>query len=131
MGGLYKYFECKGPLVLLQDSVRLSALFYGPENRFLAMNLFRMGMYYESQNEPEQALACYQQITAFDVCRYHPGAAPYYSKIGKLLFSLGRYEEALDSFEMSLTLRQKLEKAFFVLRLQEILHCIGQTQERL
>lgn len=32
---------------------------------------------------------------------------------------------------MSLTLRRKLEKALFVLRLQEILHCIGQTHERL
>ena len=91
-----------------------------------------MGMYYESQNEPTRALQCYQEIIAFPVCRRgHPGAAPYHNKIGKLLYSLGRYEEALEAFETSLTLQQQLEKAMFVLRYQDALHNIGQTHERL
>lgn len=127
----YKYYQSNGPLVTLQNHVRFCQSVYGPHSRFVAMALFRLGMYYESQNEPEKALASYQQITDFPICQSYHGAAPYYSKIGKILYTLARYEEALEAFETSLTLRRKLEKALFVLRLQEILHCIGQTQERL
>ena len=115
----------------MQNLVHYCSIIYGPHSRFVATALFRLGMYHESQNEPVEALKCYQQITDFPICQRHHGAAPYYSKIGKLLYALGRYEQALEAFEMSLTLRRKLEKALFVLRLQEILHCIGQTQERL
>ena len=125
------YYRFHGPLVTLQSQVRVSTFLYGAHSRFVAMAWFRLGLYYESQNEPDQALACYKEITDFPVCQHHDGAAPYYSKIGKLLYTLGRYEEALEAFETSLTLRRQLEKALFVLRLQEMLHCIGQTQERL
>ena len=127
----WKFFQIYGPLKTLQTDIRVSTALYGPHSRFVAMGLYRMGMYYESQNEPEKALDCYRQIVDFPVCRHHPSAAPYYSKIGKLLFALGQYEEALEAFETCLTLHRKLEKAFFVLRLQGILHCIGQTHERL
>lgn len=77
----WKYFQSHGPLATLQSHIRLCTMIYGTHSRFVAMALFRLGMYYESQNEPEKALVYYQQITDFPICTRHHGAAPYYSKL--------------------------------------------------
>ena len=76
-------------------------------------------------------MACFREVSDFPICRRDACGALFQARVGKTLYAMGRYTEALEAFETAMTLRNKLEKANFVLRLQNDLHWIGQTNEKL
>lgn len=129
VGGAYWNWK-NGAIHHLKSVVRKVEYIYGPQSRFVAAALYKLGYCYELLGQADEALECYKRIAEFPCCRINAGGAPFQRKVGDLLYSSRHYEEALEAFKKTLELRE-LHSAPFVNHLIRDLQRIGLCQLQL
>jgi len=97
-----------GPVALVQKEVKTFTFVFGSNSPIVGLFLWKLGTVHDILGEKEEAAECYRKITTtINGCQTSPRGSPYFVCLGRALFHLGHFEEALNAFEVAWKLKKK------------------------
>ena len=127
----YFYFRRHGVIKYWEKSYSIYAFIHGKESRMPLALLCSIGAYHaDYTGDLDKALNAFQKVTCTPICSTHRGGVRVYLAEGRVLYRLGRYPDALESFQAALAVGN-LSRSLPATRAQKVWHSIAQTHEKL
>jgi len=125
----YFYFRRHGVIRYWEKSYSISAFILGKESIIPLAYLCSIGAYHATYTgDLDKALNAFRMVTGTAICSTHSSGVRVYLAEGRVLYRLGRYLEALESFQAALAVCNLSPCAT---RAQQVWHSIAQTHQKL